>query len=207
VFHVKHSPELIANVSRETLGRLELYGEILKTWNRTINLISKADEVRIWERHVLDGLQLLPLIPAGITHAIDLGSGGGIPGLVLAIASGVHFTLIEADHRKSAFLREAARLCNAPVDVVSERIERVRLAPVDLITVRAVAPLSELLAMSKPLLRPTGALLALKGRNGEAELTVAREEWHMAAQRIPSVTDPAAVIFKITEVHRVRRHE
>ena len=190
-------------VSRETRARLDSFGELLLRWNRTINLISRKDEAVLWDRHIQDALQLLPLMPVGVSVAIDLGSGAGFPGLVLAIASGCHFHLIESDQRKAAFLREASRLVDAPTTVHAARIETVHLPPVGLVTARALAPLVDLIGLAMPFLAPEGVLLAPKGSNVEAELTAAREQWHMRVERASSTTNAAASILQITEVSRV----
>lgn len=190
-------------VSRETTDRLRQFTDLLLRWNRTINLISRKDESSVWERHVLDALQLVPLMPPGVTRAVDLGSGAGFPGLVLAIASEAHFHLIESDQRKSAFLREAARLTGASATVHAARIETVHLPPVALVTARALAPLVDLIGLAQPFLAENGMLLAPKGSNVEAELTAARPQWHMRVERAPSTTNPAATILQITEVRRV----
>ncbi len=123
--------------------------------------------------------------------------------MVLAISTGIPFDLIESDHRKGAFLREAARLCSAPVTIHTHRIEQAKLPPAACITARALAPLPQLLALAHPLLTTDGVLIAPKGRHVEAELTQAAEQWHMRITRIPSLTDPTATILHITEVSRV----
>ncbi len=200
---MKQSERPSAHVSRETRTRLEAYATLLTTWNRTINLISKHDLDSLWDRHVEDALQLIPHLPPALSHAIDLGSGGGLPGLVLAIATGTHFHLIESDHRKCAFLREAARACSASVTVHSTRMETIVLPQAQCVTARALAPLATLLGLAHPFLTPNGVLIAPKGRNVEAELTAAAEQWHMRVTRTPSLTDPTATILHITEVSRV----
>jgi 16S rRNA (guanine527-N7)-methyltransferase len=200
---VKHSGSDAVVVSRETRARLDSFGELLLRWNRTINLISRKDETVLWDRHIQDALQLLPLMPVGVSVAVDLGSGAGFPGLVLAIASGCHFHLIESDQRKAAFLREASRLVDAPTTVHAARIEAVHLAPVGLVTARALAPLVDLIGLAMPFLASGGVLLAPKGSNVEAELTAAREQWHMRVERASSTTNAAASILQITEVSRV----
>lgn len=185
------------------MERLTLYADTLLRWNKTINLISKRDESDLWNRHIDDALQLLPLLPANLDVAVDLGSGAGFPGLILAIATGVHFHLIESDQRKSAFLREAARITGAPATVHTARIQTVQLPKVRLVTARALAPLPELLALAAPFLADNGMLLAPKGAQADAELTAAQEQWHMRVQRAPSTTNAAATILQITEVRRV----
>ncbi len=137
------------------------------------------------------------------SRAIDLGSGAGFPGLIVAIASGIPFDLIEADQRKAAFLREAVRLTGAPANVHAVRIEAATIPPAPLITARALAPLPKLLSLAAPLLAPNGTCLFLKGANAEAELTDAAAQWHMRADRIPSRTAPGARILRITDLSRV----
>lgn len=200
---MKHQPVGIDAVPRETQQRLAAYVDLLLRWQRTINLISQHDIEQVWTRHIADSLQLLPLIPPGVDRGIDLGSGAGLPGLVLAIATGVPFDLVEADHRKAAFLREAARLTGAPVTVHATRIDAVAILPAPLITARALAPLDVLLGWAFPLLAPGGTCLFPKGRGVEDELTTAGARWHMQVLRTPSRTDPSATILRISEIGSV----
>jgi 16S rRNA (guanine527-N7)-methyltransferase len=181
--------------------RLDLYAGLLAKWNPTIRLLSAQDVPAIRERHIDDSLQLLPLIPHGISGAIDLGSGGGLPGLVLAVASGIHFDLVESDLRKAAFLREAATAIGAPVTVHAKRIESLTIAPQRLITARALAPLSKLLALAYPLLAPGGVCLFPKGEQVEAELRDAAQHWRMRTNRIPSRTSDQARLLVIDDLH------
>lgn len=204
MFHVEHA-SIAEDVSRETLEALDAYVALLLKWNRTLNLVARQDEKLIWPRHVANSLQLAKCMVPRPERAIDLGSGAGFPGLVLAIATQVPFDLIEADRRKAAFLREAARATGAPVQVHAIRIEDAHLPPAPLVTARAVAPLAKLLALAAPLLAPRGTCLFLKGAGVESELTRASAEWHMQLQRIPSRTAPGASILRITELARVPR--
>jgi 16S rRNA (guanine527-N7)-methyltransferase len=190
-------------VSRETQEVLRQVAALLLRWNRTVNLISRADEQHLWKRHIDDSLQLLPLMEPLPSRAIDLGSGAGFPGLVLALASGVHFDLIEADQRKCAFLREAARITGAPVKIHAVRIETASLAPALLISARALAPLPKLLEMAAPLLAAGGRCLFMKGANVPTELTHAGAEWQMQVERISSRTDPEACVLRICNPTRV----
>jgi 16S rRNA (guanine527-N7)-methyltransferase len=190
------------DVSRETLERLKLYARLLLRWNRKINLISRQSEGDAWQRHFVDSLQLAALIPAGARRAVDLGSGGGFPGLVLAIATGIPFDLVEADHRKAAFLREVAAATAAPATIHAVRIQDAVLPPVDLVTARALAPLTELLELAVPNLARAGTALFLKGARADQELTEAEAKWHMRVERFPSATDPTGVVFRLTEVMR-----
>jgi 16S rRNA (guanine527-N7)-methyltransferase len=190
-------------VSRETEARLEALAALVLRWNRTVNLVARRDEPVLWSRHVADSLQLAPLIPSNTSHAVDLGTGGGFPGLVLAIATNVPFDLIESDRRKAAFLREAGRATRAPVRVHAVRAETARVEAAPLITSRALAPLPRLLALAAPLLAPNGICLFLKGAAVESELTAAAAEWHMRIERVASQTDQDACILRISDIARV----
>src|SRR3984957_5639540 len=180
------------DISRETSKALDCFAALLLRWNRTVNLIARKDEQRLWDRHIADSLQLATLMHPAPGRAIDLGSGAGFPGLVLAIATGVPFDLIEADQRKAAFLREAARVTDAPVRIHPLRIETTKLPRAPLVTARAVAVLPKLLALAAPLLAPGGMCLFLKGANVDIELTHAATQWQMHADGVPSRTAPDA---------------
>lgn len=185
-----------------TRNRLEAFAATLIRWNATINLVSRRDLPVLWSRHIEDSLQLAELDGPLPERAIDLGSGAGFPGLVLAIATNMPVELVEEDRRKCAFLREAARITNAPVHVHAERIETVRLAPAPLITARALAPIARLLDLAERLLTPDGVCWFLKGREAEAELAVAARTWEMAVERVPSRTDPEGVVLRLSEIRR-----
>lgn len=193
----------VQGVSRETHAALEAFAALLLRWNRTVNLIARGDEAELWVRHIADSLQLLPLIAPNTNRGIDLGSGAGFPGLVLAIAAGIPFDLIESDQRKAAFLREAARATGAPVTIRPVRAELAKLPPAPLITARALAPLTRLLALAAPFLAPGGTCLFLKGADAESELTAAAAQWHMQVERIPSQTGAGACILRISDIARV----
>ncbi len=192
----------LPGVSRETQDRLETYAALLARWNRRINLVAANDLPRLWPRHIEDALQLMPFIPAGTDALTDLGSGGGLPGLVLAIASGLPVTLVEADQRKCAFLREAARTVQARATIVASRIEDANLPRATLITARALAPLDRLLGLAAPHLAPGGTCVFLKGASVQDELTVARRQWHMQASLSPSRTDAQGTILVVTDLER-----
>lgn len=209
VFHVKHPTSEAFGVSRETTDRLVAYAELLLRWNRTINLISKNDEPVIWTRHIQDALALIPHLPPTRDsapepdNAIDIGSGAGLPGLILAIATNRRFTLVESDQRKAAFLREAARATGANVVIHAARIEQLTIASTPLVTARAVAPLIILLGWAVPVLAPGGICLFPKGRTAKDELTAAASQWHMRVETFASPTDPEGTILKISEISRV----
>jgi 16S rRNA (guanine(527)-N(7))-methyltransferase RsmG len=186
-------------VSRETEGRLRAYLRLLLDWNSRINLVAAAPEDALWHRHILDGWQLVPLLPKG--PLADLGSGGGLPGLVLAIGREQETHLVESDRRKSAFLIEAARQLGLPhVRVHPRRIEAAQLPRLAAITARALAPLTDLLPHAARLLAPGGVAVFPKGRTAEAELTAAAPHWFMRVERFASRTDAAATIFRLSEI-------
>ncbi|MCW8307807.1 16S rRNA (guanine(527)-N(7))-methyltransferase RsmG [Acidiphilium sp. PA] len=192
-------------VSRETNEPLRTYSASIKKWTDKINLIARKDanDEAIWERHILDSRQIVPLIPAGVTRAIDLGSGAGLPGMVVAIERpDIHVSMIEADRRKAAFLQTMVATLGLSATVVAERIEMARIAPVALVMARALAPLPDLLVYAVPLLAPGGVCLFMKGRNAEAEIAAAAADWRMVVERFASQTDPDAMILRISEVRR-----
>ena len=192
--------------STDLEGRLGTLAALLLRWNTTVNLVAQGDLPIIRQRHIDDCLQLIPLIPADTKTAIDLGSGAGFPGLVLAITTGIPFDLIEADQRKAAFLREAARVAGAPAVVHARRIEAARLPPASLVTARALARLPRLLELAAPNLAPDGVCLFLKGTSADVELTEAARDWHMRVERFPSRTDPSGQILRISEIARAARN-
>lgn len=209
MFHVKHRPGrlpewLAKDVSRETLERLTTFAELLIRWNARINLVSSRDLDQLWTRHIADGLQLMPHLPVGVSF-IDLGSGGGFPGLVLAIATGNPVTLVESDQRKASFLREAARATAAPATVHAGRIEDAWLPPTGIVTARALAPLPQLLIWASRFLNADGICLFLKGRGVGTELTAALAEWHMTVSQRASRTDPDGVILSLSGIRRARQ--
>ena len=191
-----------ANASREALAGLREYLALLRRWNARINLVAEAPEAVLWERHVRDSLQLLPLIAAGPPGPlVDLGSGAGLPGLILAATSGRPTHLVEADRRKCAFLAEAARTLGLQnVSIHPQRIEAVALPPAAVVTARALAPLPALLGHAHRLLAPGGIAVFPKGRTAAEELTAAVPAWTMRTERFTSRTDPTATIFRFSEI-------
>ncbi len=195
-------PDLAAlGVPRETEAALRDFVALLLRWNARINLTAERDEATIWQRHVLDSLQLTPLVPAMEGPLVDLGSGAGFPGLMLALATGRETHLVESDRRKSAFLIEAARVLNLPhVKVHPTRIEAATLPPAAILTARALAPLADLLPHAHRILAPGGTALFPKGRTAEQELTDAARGWIMHVERFPSRTEPSATILRLSEI-------
>ena len=192
----------LTGVSRETLLRLDAYAALLAEWNGRINLVGRDTLRDPWRRHFLDSAQLLPYLPEGTRSLVDLGSGAGFPGLVLAILGVAGVELIESDARKCAFLRAAARIADAPVTVHHARIEAVPAHPVDAVTARACAPLDRLLIMAQRFIAPDTVCLFLKGERAGEELTAADRGWTMRAARHPSRADPRGVILKLEQITR-----
>ena len=155
------------------------------------------------QRHIADSLQLLPLIPEGEGPLGDLGSGGGFPGLVLAMAVSRPVHLVESDRRKAAFLQAAAaELSLAHVRVHAQRIEAVRLPPLAVLTARALAPLATLLPWAEALLAEEGVAIFPKGQSVDEEVQAAATGWTMSVERFKSMTDPDATILRISGIRR-----
>lgn len=186
----------------DTQARLERFAALLRRWNRTINLIARDSEADLWRRHVLDSAQLAALLPTPPATLIDVGSGAGFPGLVLALTTGWAVHLVESDQRKAAFLREAVRETGATAQVHAARIEALRLPPAGVVTARALAALPDLLAMAVPLLAPGGICLFPKGQAVDDELTAAAAGWHMRVERFASLTSAGACILRLGEIRR-----
>jgi 16S rRNA (guanine527-N7)-methyltransferase len=172
---------------------------VLVEWQRAINLVSRRSLADLWRRHMLDSAQLLALAP-GARCWVDLGSGAGFPGLVLAILGAPEVHLIESDGRKCAFLREAARRAGAPVTVHEGRIEAIAPWPADVVVARACAPLPRLLGYALPFVAPQTHCLFLKGQDVEKELTQATIYWKMDVERQKSVSDPAGIILRLKKL-------
>jgi 16S rRNA (guanine527-N7)-methyltransferase len=194
------------NVSRETLGRLNLYESALRLWQKRINLVANATLDHVWQRHIADSAQVLAHIPDGAERLADFGSGAGFPGLVLAIMlaerGGPRVTLIESDQRKGAFMREVARQTGTAVDILSIRIEnhetRARLGRIDVLTARALAPLDKLLGLAEPFFGEGTVGLFLKGQGAQAEVENACKQWSFDVSLVPSVTaaDASLVVVR-----------
>ncbi len=195
------------DVSRETQARLQTYAGLLEKWNPRINLVSRNTLGALWTRHFLDSAQLLDLAPETARLWCDLGSGGGFPGLVLAILAperrpGHHFTLIESDQRKAAFLRTVLRETGAGATILDSRIEDAPPQAADIVSARALAPLPELLGLAARHLAPNGTGIFPKGARHEDELRESLELWQFRCEKLPSQTDPDAVILRISELSR-----
>jgi 16S rRNA (guanine527-N7)-methyltransferase len=192
----------VSGVSRETLSRLSAYVDLLEHWNRRINLVGRNTMGDVWRRHILDAAQLYPLLPTRTRVLVDLGSGAGIPGLILAAMGVAEVHLIESDQRKAAFLREAIRVMDVPAIVHPERIEKTLSFAVDVVTARALADLTELIDLSEKFLSSRTLCLFLKGASVEEELPAANALWTMKIERLPSRSDPTGSILKLESVRR-----
>ena len=198
---------LQADVSRETFARLETYTRALDKWQKTINLISPATLSQIWVRHFLDSAQVFDLSEARDGLWLDIGSGGGFPGLVCAAiaaekAPGLRFTLIESDLRKGSFLRSVAAEMGLKVGVLTRRIEEAPPQRANVVSARALASLTKLLGFADQHLAPNGTALFLKGATHAAEMEEALETWRMTVDPVASKTADDAVILKIGDVRR-----
>lgn len=196
------------DVSRETMERLELYGKLLKKWNPRINLVAKSTIHDLWNRHFADSAQLYRIVQHPVDHWADLGSGGGFPGLVIAIMgmerqAPKQVTLVESDARKCAFLRTVIRETGAAASVINERIEDVDALNCDVLSARALADLTTLLGFAEKHLHPAGTALFPKGVSWKKELDQAREKWNFDHQVAKSETETGPVILSITGVARV----
>jgi 16S rRNA (guanine527-N7)-methyltransferase len=197
-----------SGVSRETLAALTRYAGLLVKWQAKINLVSADSLADLWSRHMLDSAQLYPLLPPDARALVDLGSGAGFPGLVLAILGVPEVYLIESDARKCAFLIEAARLAGLtpgqnPV-IHRARIEAVLGFTANVVTARACAPLDRLLAYAEPFLGAESICIFPKGAQVEDELTAAKN-WRMTVERFPSTTDSSGTILRIGHITRAGR--
>jgi 16S rRNA (guanine527-N7)-methyltransferase len=196
------------NVSRETIEHLKLYESLIDKWNPTINLVSRASLPHIWERHILDSAQIWSFCPNNARYWLDLGSGGGFPGLVIAILAagqrtGLTVGLVESDVRKASFLLQAVQTLGIPATIYQERSEILMPQSADVISARALAPLDRLLGFAARHLAKNGTCLLQKGKSHSSELTQAQKYWKFEVQKMPSVTDSDGVILKIGGLGRV----
>jgi 16S rRNA (guanine527-N7)-methyltransferase len=200
--------EFYSNVSRETFERLSKYEALLKKWNPAINLVSKSSIKDLKIRHFIDSMQIFELKPEETQTWVDIGSGGGFPGLVCAImakvdAPNIKFHLVESDLRKATFLRNTAREVDVQVVVHSERIEKMNSLQSDIISARALASLDKLLEFSTLHLNKSGVALFPKGASYHEEIENAKRHWDFDCKKYQSKTDPNSVILKIGNITRV----
>jgi 16S rRNA (guanine527-N7)-methyltransferase len=195
------------DVSRETIDALQAFGALVRHWNPAINLVSKTTVESLWQRHILDSVQVFALCPADARSWVDLGSGGGFPGIVVAVLAkdlipDLHVTLVESDLRKATFLRQAAQSLSLTVTVLSKRIEAIDPLNADVLSARALAPLSNLLQFAEQHLSPTGTAIFPKGARFAAEIAEARRSWLFDIDTQPSLSEAEAAILVIRNIHR-----
>ncbi len=197
-------------ISADTRRKLEIYEALLRRWQKTINLVAPSTVDEVWHRHFADSAQLWSHHPANAGTWLDLGSGAGFPGLVLAILAsetrGSRHILVESDSRKAAFLREVARETGVPVDILCMRIENpethYKVGKADCVTARALAPLSRLVEIAAPYFGPSTLGLFLKGREVAAEIEKAAQDWQFANELIPSVTEEGGRVVLLKALQR-----
>lgn len=195
------------NVSRETFERLKIYESLLHKWNPRINLVARSTLDSAWTRHILDSAQIYHLAPHPVAHWADLGSGGGFPGLVVAIMgmeaeSPAAVTLVESDTRKCTFLRTVIRETGAPAKVINDRIENIDPLQANVLSARALADLTTLLGFADQHLSKTGMAIFPKGESWAKELSDAERAWSFSHRVAKSKTETGPVILTVTGVAR-----
>lgn len=199
MFHVKQNFEFL----EKSTPKLKEFSDFVLKWQKSVNLISPNTIKNIWTRHVLDSAQLYPYIPQTAHRLVDMGSGGGFPGIVLALINKAqngpieHFYLIESDVKKSVFLCEASRVFELPVTVINDRLERVCLSNIDVVTARALKDVNELITLGQGFISPQTECLFLKGETVDQEL--AQNMHACRVEKIKSLTSNG-FILRIGEV-------
>lgn len=196
------------DVSRETIEDLGEYEALIKKWTPSINLVAKSTIPNLWERHFRDSAQILSCTEISQGSWVDVGSGGGLPALVLAIIAkneqlAIDFTLVESDRRKTVFLETVVRNLSLPAKILCNRVESLDNLSADVFSARALAPLDKLLGYSDMHLNPKGKAVFMKGAAFQKEIDTANEFWGFQSQSYPSITDPNAAILCIGEIERV----
>jgi len=198
------------DVSRETIDRLAAFQDLLIKWNKQINLVARSTLDDAWNRHILDSAQIMKYTPDKIENWVDVGSGGGFPGIVAAVILAetqpkARVTLIESDQRKAVFLRTAVRTLSLNSDVLTERAEKADPQDADILSARALMPLDGLFALAEHHLHEKGTMLVLKGRTAQAEIDEAYQNWHFDVVAYDSLTDNEAKILDIRNFYRANR--
>ncbi len=197
------------NVSRETFERLEVFATLTKKWNPSINLVARSTLNDLWNRHIVDSAQLFRYAPATPRHWVDIGSGGGFPGIVVAVMAKelspkTRFTMIESDQRKSTFLRTAARELDLNIEVLADRVENVAPQAADMISARALSALDGLFALISRHISPETCAIFPKGKTFANEVTQAERNWRFDLKAHTSMTEPDARILVVKDIIRVR---
>ncbi len=193
----------ISGVSDSVLADLMTYGALLEKWQRRINLVGRGSLADLWRRHMLDSTQIHKLLPPAAKTVVDMGSGAGFPGMVLAIMGGFQVHLVESNRRKCSFLEAVNRETGAGAVIHKARLETLtETLAADVVTARACAPLDRLLGYAEPFLGPGGICLFHKGRAVDEELTESAKKWTLEVNRIESLSDPAGVILRLERISR-----
>ncbi|WP_026352268.1 16S rRNA (guanine(527)-N(7))-methyltransferase RsmG [Yoonia vestfoldensis] len=195
------------DVSRETMADLQAFAVLVLKWTPKINLISANSESVIWDRHIVDSVQIYRHTPVGFRIWLDIGSGGGFPGIVAAILGKTHhpdarFILIESDQRKATFLRTAIRELNLTASVLADRIEDLPPTGADVVSARALGTVSMLLPLIAHHMRLEGTAILHKGKLVSSEIADARKNWRFDLEEVPSLTDPDGRLLMIQRIHR-----
>lgn len=195
------------DVSRETFERFEIFAQLLTKWNPVINLVSRTTLDDLWTRHFVDSIQIFDCVEA-VNSWVDMGTGGGFPGAVVAILAKekkpeLAVSLVESDQRKATFLRTVMRETGVKATVLAKRIEAVDPLDASVLSARALADLGQLLGFAERHLNENGTALFQKGATWEKEVEAARAGWHFDLEKITSVTEPEAAILKIRNIARV----
>ncbi|KAA3441788.1 16S rRNA (guanine(527)-N(7))-methyltransferase RsmG [Mesorhizobium sp. SARCC-RB16n] len=207
-FSLKSLQDAAGPVSRETFECLVAFEELFQKWNRSINLVAQSTSADVWHRHILDSAQLARIEPEA-RHWVDIGSGGGFPGLVMAFLlaerPGASIDLVESNRKKASFLQTVIGQFSLPARVVARRIEdsHVLVSKPQIVTARALAPLSVLLDLSAPWLASGARALFHKGRDYRAEVQESVNRWTFDLVEHPSVTDASGVILELSHVRPV----
>lgn len=195
------------DVSRETFAALEAFSALVLKWTSRINLISANTQSDIWDRHVVDSLQIYRLAPPDYDLWLDIGSGGGFPGIVAAIvgkqqAEQARFHFVESDQRKATFLRTAIRELGLNAIVSADRIENIGSQQADVVSARALGSLSMLMPLIFAQMKQSGTALLHKGRQATDEIAIARQDWRFDLEEEPSLTDPSGRLLMIKRISR-----
>lgn len=195
------------NVSRETFAALQQLEALVRRWTPAINLVSKNSLLHLWDRHIEDSAQIFSQCPVNARTWVDLGSGGGFPGLVVAILArelkpDLEVTLVESDLRKATFLRQASQLIGLSVVIHSERLESLAPLHADVLSARALAGLPDLVKFAHAHLQPTGVAIFPKGARYQEELAQAKQVWTFDVETLQSLSESEAAILVIRNIHR-----
>ena len=196
------------SLSDSTMDMLDHFVDLTQRWSKSINLIGPASAEQIWHRHILDSAQLIDVASQDARSWLDLGSGGGFPGMVVAILASeirpeLRVCLVESDQRKAAFLRSVARETGVSVTVHASRVEDLDRQDADILSARALAPLPRLLSLAVTHVAPHGVCLFPKGTTFQSEVDQALENWSFTHHKVPSVTQPGAMVLVIRDIQRV----